>query len=71
VTTERALRAPSRDVPQDVATRRRLLEAATELFAERGFRRVTVRAITTATRKTTTARTAEKIAVSRVPRLIP
>jgi len=45
MTSGRALRAPSGDVPQDVATRRRLLEAATELFAERGFRRVTVRAI--------------------------
>lgn len=31
--------------PRDVATRRRLLEAATRLFAERGLRRVTVREI--------------------------
>ncbi len=31
--------------PRDVATRRRLLDAATRLFAERGFRRVTVREI--------------------------
>jgi AcrR family transcriptional regulator len=34
-----------RAAPTDTATRGRVLEAATELFAERGFRRVTVRAI--------------------------
>jgi AcrR family transcriptional regulator len=39
-----AARAPSGG-PHDVETRRRVLDAATELFAEHGFRRVTVRAI--------------------------
>ena len=38
-------RAASGVAPADTATRRRVLEAATELFAEHGFRRVTVRAI--------------------------
>jgi AcrR family transcriptional regulator len=45
VTAARAARAPHGALPHDVATRGRLLDAATELFAERGFRRVTVRAI--------------------------
>lgn len=45
MTAGRASRIASGTAPQDVATRKRLLEAATELFAEHGFRRVTVRAI--------------------------
>jgi AcrR family transcriptional regulator len=40
--------ARRRSTPADVATRKRVLAAATRLFAERGFRRVTVRDICSA-----------------------
>lgn len=44
------LRAARRPSASDVATRERLLDVATELFAEHGFKRVTVRQISQAAR---------------------
>jgi len=43
--TRRTLRHSAAETPRDQDTRARLLEVATRLFAESGFKRVTVRAI--------------------------